>query len=364
MKTQNPPKPAKKRNWMKTTCKYLCCLIIIVPAQFFALGRFAVGGDRRIHVGADMPQFSAVDVAGQKFEYAHGGGKPLMAVFLSVGHQKSDHAAADVKKIVARLAGKADAFRAVLVITYPSSGSSTTGPGQNSPPPATTFDKYAADGFTVLPDPEYRIWGKFGIIATPTVVISDTDDKVLWVEAGYGYDFVPVVRARLYQALGLEDASHAKQAGQVKTVANNTVSARAKRHLHMAELLKKKGRTKSALREIEKAHQLDPNSVPVALELGSMYCQTGDPAAAIKAIGKIKGANRLEKSKLALVLGWAHRQAGDLDTAEKHLLEAIQNNPRLDRAYFELGRVYQAKKEFEKAAKAYFKALSRIYGDK
>ena len=284
-----------------------------------------------------------------------------MTVFLSVGHQKSDRAVADVKKIVTRLAGKADAFGAVLVITYPRGGSSPGGGDPNGQPPATSFDKYAADGFTVLPDPEYKIWGKFGVIATPTVVISDTDGKVLWVEAGYGYDFAPVVRARLYQALGLEDASQAEQAGQVKTVANNTVSARAKRHLRMAELLKKKGRTKSAIREIEKARLLDPNSVPIALEVGWMCCEVGDAAAAIKAVGKVKGANRLEKSKLALVMGWAHRLSGDLDTAQKHLLEAIDNDPRLDRAYFELGRVYHEKKDFENAAKAYFKALSGIY---
>lgn len=350
---------------MKRTCKYLCCLIAIVGVQFFALGRFAIGGDRRIHIGADMPQFSAVDVAGQKFEYSHGGGKPLMTVFLSVGHQKSDRAAADAKRIVAGLADKADAFRAVLVIEYPMNGSSPQGPTDpNSPASAKPFDEYAGKGFIVLADTEYKIWGKFGIIATPTVVISDAADKVLWVEAGYGFDFAPVVQARLHQALGLEDAWHAEQAGQVKTVTNDTVSARAKRHLHMAELLKKKGRIKSAIREIEKAHQLDPNSVPVALELGQLYCQTGNPAAAIKAIGKVKGANRLEKSKLALVLGWAHRLSGDLDAAQKHLLEAIGNNPRLDRAYFELGRVYREKKEFEKAAKAYFKALSGIYDDK
>ncbi len=350
---------------MKTTCKYRYCLMAVVAIQFFAPGRLAFGGDRRIHVGAHMPQFSAIDIAGQCFEYAHGGGKPLMAVFLSDGRQKSDCAAVDVEKIVAELVNKADAFQALLVIEYPSSSPLPQGPADpNSPAPAKPFDEYARKGFTVLPDTEYKIWGKFGIIATPTVVISDADDKVLWVEAGYGFDFAPVVQARLYQALGLEDASHAEQAGQVKTVANDTVSARAKRHLHMAELLKKKGRIKSAIREIEKAHQLDPNSVPVALELGQLYCQTGNPTAAIKAIGKVKGANRLEKSKLALVMGWAHRLSGDLDAAQKHLLEAIGNNPRLDRAYFELGRVYHEKKDFENAAKAYFKALSGIFDDK
>jgi tetratricopeptide (TPR) repeat protein len=311
-----------------------------------------------------MPQFNAVDVAGQKFEYAHGGGKPLMTVFLSAGHQKSDLAVTDVKKIVARLASKADAFRAILVITYPRGGSSPGAGDPNGQPPATSFDKYAADGFTVLPDSEYEIWGKFGIIATPTVVISDANDKVLWVEAGYGHSFAPVVQTRLRQGLGLEDASRAEQAGQVRTVSNNTVSARAKRHLHMAELLKKKGRTKSAIREIEKARLLDPNSVPISLEVGWMCCEAGDAAGAIRAVVNVKGANRLEKSKLAFVLGWAYRLSGDLDTAQKHLLEAIQNNPRLDRAYFELGRVYQEKKDFENAAKAYFKALSGIYDDK
>ena len=149
-----------------------------------------------------------------------------------------------------------------------------------------------------------------------------------------------------------------------KIVANNTVSARAKRHLRMAELLKKKGRTKSAIREIEKARRLDPNSVPIALEVGWMCCQVGDAAAAIRAVGKVKGANRLEKSKLAMVLGWAYRLSGDLDTAQKHLQDAIQNNPRSDRAYFELGRVYHEKKDFENAAKAYLKALSGIYNAK
>ena len=63
-----------------------------------------------------MPQFSAVDIAGQKFEYAHGGGKPLMTVFLSVDHQKSEQAAVDVKKIVAKVSGPvAKVFRDILV---------------------------------------------------------------------------------------------------------------------------------------------------------------------------------------------------------------------------------------------------------
>jgi len=321
-------------------------MAVVPPVQLLVPGWLALGGDRRIHVGADMPLFSAVDLEGRRFEYAHGAGRPVVIVFLSAGHEKSQKAAADIRKIVKRVSEKTDAFDAVMVITYERTGSPPGAGGDPNRPPATVFDRYAAEGFTVLPDTEYRIWGMFGIIATPTVVISDAGDKVLWVEAGYGYDFVPMVEVRLNQALGLADASEAAQAARVRTVANDTVSARAKRHLHMAELLRKKGRTKSALREI-----------------GWTYCQTGNPAAAIKVVGAVKGANRLETSKLQLVLGWAYRACGDLEEAEKHLLEALANDPRLGRAHFELGRIYQARKEFEKAADAYFKELSMIYSD-
>ncbi len=98
-----------------------------------------------------------------------------------------------------------------------------------------------AVGVHVVADTKYKLWGKFGIIATPTVIISDTNDTVLWVKAGHSYDFVPVIRARLNQALGIAQEIDPNDASRVKTVTNATVTARVKRHLQMAKMLQAKG---------------------------------------------------------------------------------------------------------------------------
>jgi len=348
---------------MQSVSRNSTILTVAILAQCLVLGRFAFAVERRIAVGAEMPEFSAVDTAGEAFEYKHGGGKPLMVVFLSAGQDRSERAAADMKKILAAMADHREAFGAVAVLTSPRSGAGEK-PTDSGEKPSTPARGETVEGLRILPDGEYHLWGKFGIIASPTVIISGPDDKVLWVEAGYGYDFVPVIEARLRQALGIEDKAAADHAGDVRTATNDTPAERIQRHLRMAQLLKEKGHEASALRELETARQLDPNSVEVALEVGQMYCEFGQSAAALKAVVGVEGASRPEKSKLALIRGWASRQASDLDAAEKHLLEALANDPRSERAMFQLGRVYQAKGEFEKAAGYYYKALARLYGEK
>jgi hypothetical protein len=325
------------------------------------LGRFAFAAERRIAVGADMPEFSALDAGGKAFEYNHGQGKPLMVVFLSAGQDRSERAAADIKKILGALAAHKESFVVAAVLSVPRSGDAPTADTDSSKRPTNGV---ALEGVSTLPDGEYHLWGKFGIIATPTVVISGRDDKVLWVEAGYGYDFVPMLEARLRQALGVEDKEAADRVGEVMIAANDTTAARVKRHLRMAQLLREKGHDASALRELETARGLDPNSIEVALEAAQMYCQLGRGAAALKAVADLAGSTRSEKSAIALIRGWANRQAGDPAKAEKYLLEALAHDPRSEKAMFQLGRVYQAKGEFEKAADYYYKALARIYGDK
>ena len=340
--------------------KFVLCLTVIL-AQLSVLGQCVFGG-RRISVGADTPEFSVVDIAGESFKYEHGGGKVLMVVFLSAGQERSEREVELLDRLIPQFAEHADSLDVLLVV-------STLKPGKDAgdadhskiAKDESPFSEYAGHGYRVALDGKYELWGKFGMIVTPTVVISGKDDKVLWVEPGFGYDFAPVIEARLKQALGLAQDIDPADASKVRTVVNATVDARVKRHLKMAKLLRDRGREKSAIREIEKARAIDPNSVEVALELGEIYCKKGDGAAAVKAIGKVRGVNRIERSKVKLVLGWAKRLAGDLDGAEKELLEAVKENPRLGRAYFELGQVYAGQKEFEKAADAYYRSLSLVY---
>ena len=130
----------------------------------------------------------------------------------------------------------------------------------------------------------------------------------------------------------------------------------------MARLLKQKGRLKAAVSEVRKSHQIDPNSVEVALELGELLCQTGKAKEAIKMLSRLKPDSNVERARVILAKGWANRKIGKLDEALKYLLESTKLDPTSGRAFFELGRVYQAKKQDDKAMDAYYRALVLIFG--
>jgi len=336
---------------MTTKCKIAVCVILVVLVCLFLPRQNIKGSTRRIGIGNKMPEFSASDTSGKVFDYKHGVGKVLMAVFLSTNQKNSAQAAADIKGIVTKLAGQTKRLNVVVAIDDPNS---------------QTFFRSDPNepvvGIHVVADTEYKLWGKFGIIATPTVIISDTNDTVLWVKAGHSYDFVPVIRARLNQALGIAQEIDPNDASRVKTVTNATVTARIKRHLQMAKMLQAKGRIESAINEVRKAKELDPNSVEAALELGELFCRVGKNEAALNIVERIKATKRLDKARLLRISGWAKRQMGDLETAEKNLLEATKLNPKSCRGFFELGQVYQAKGDKDKAIAAYYRALTLVFG--
>jgi tetratricopeptide (TPR) repeat protein len=336
---------------MTTKHKIAVCVILVVLVWLLPPRQIVYGSTRRIGIGNKMPEFSASDISGKVFDYKHGVGKVLMVVFLSANQKNSAQAAADIKGIVTKLASQAKRLNVVVAIDDPNS---------------QTFFRSDPNepvvGIHVVADTEYKLWGKFGIIATPTVIISDTNDTVLWVKAGHSYDFASVIRARLNQALGIAQDIDPNDASRVKTVTNATVTARIKRHLQMAKMLQAKGRIESAINEIRKAKELDPNSVEAALELGELFCRVGKNEAALNIVERTRATKRLDRARLLWISGWAKRQMGDLETAEKNLLEATKLDAKSARGFFELGQVYQAKGDKDKAIAAYYRALTLVFG--
>ena len=335
----------------KTTFYFISAVMICL----FLLDPTASCAGRRIGIGNKLPEFSALDVSGKLFDYKHGNKKVLMVVFLSSKHKQSTRAATEIEKIISNLKNQQDHLRVVIAVEDPNSQTFFKSDPNES-------DSNVTYPFVhVVKDKEYKLWGKFGIIATPTVIISDTNDKVLWVEAGHGYNFEPVVHARLNQALGIAQKIDPNEAGRVKTVTNATVAARVKRHLQMARMLQEKGRIESAITQMKQARELDPNSVELALEIGNLLCSIGQGKSALEILEGVEARGNIEKSKLLIITGWAKRQMGNLEEAEKLLLEAIKLNPKSGRAFFELGQIYQARGETEKAMLTYYKALTLVF---
>lgn len=309
---------------------------------------------RRISIGNKTPEFSASDLSGNLFDYKHGNGKVLMAVFLSE-QENSTRAATDIKGIIRKLGSQVNHLSVVVVENDPNNQnifySEPNEPDPNLP----------GSVVHVVADSEYKLWGKFGIIATPTVIISDMNDTVLWVQAGHGYDFTPVVEARLNQALGIAQKIDPNEAGRVRTVTNATMDARAIRHMQMAKMLQEKGRIESAIEQMQKARELDPNSPKLALELGKLLSATGRGKEALEVIEGIHAISRQDKAELLMASGSAKRQLGELDKAEELLIQASKLDTKSGRIFFELGQVYQAKGEVEKAMLTYYRALTLVF---
>ncbi|MHC4131573.1 MAG: hypothetical protein ACYSSP_06155 [Planctomycetota bacterium] len=305
---------------------------------------------RRIKIADKMSEFSLPDPNGNLFNYKSDSQRVLAVVFLQANQKQSERAVTSAKEVIKELQGKAEPFDFIAVID-----------GPNALDFYRSINKEPQSSLRILMDTEYKLWGQLGIIAAPTSLIVGKDGKVLWIKAGYGYDFTPLLRSHLSQALGIVEQDLSGESIQVETLSNTAVDMRVGRHLQMARMLEKKGRYESAITEITKAKDLNPNSIEIVLELGELYCRTGKGKQALDTVSQIETESYLLKARTKLISGWANRQTGDLDAAEKFLLEATKLDPRSSRGFFELGKVYQKKSQKDKALQSYHKALTLIF---
>ena len=308
---------------------------------------------RKVSVADTMPEFSLQGVdGGAPFTYKHAGGKVLVLAFLPTAQDRLERTVADVEALAKSFPEQAKQIDFACVISGPVEKDLL-----KSLKPSSEL------GFPIVLDGEYHLWGTLGVIAAPTFLIVGKDDKILWIKAGYGYDFVPVARVHVSQALGIAQETKPEDAQHVKALTNDTVSDRLQRHLQMAKVLEQKGRLESAAAEIQKAAQLDPNSIEPGLELGELYCRAGRTAAALELAEKLKATGRTDKARVLLISGWARRQMGELEPAQKLLIEATTLDPKSIRALFELGKVYQARGQMDKAVEFYRKALAVVFAE-
>ncbi|MFC1781937.1 tetratricopeptide repeat protein [Planctomycetota bacterium] len=306
---------------------------------------------RRIPEGVLTPEFSAVDTTGNPFAYTRSSGKVLILAFLSSQQKPSQQAVEDIFWALSSIpSDRLTSLQVVFVMENVDNREFIASIQKEAPSVVHIFD-----------DDLYKIWGTFGIIVTPTVLISDPQGKVLCVKPGHAYDFAPVFKSRLFQALEIPYDVSPDDASTVRTVANSTISAKAKRHLQMAKLLSENDRVSSAIEQAQIAYEIDPNSAEVAVELGYLLCQTGQADEAVKLVSTVSGQSNQDKARINLVMGWAKRQLDQLEEAEKFLQQGIKQDPTSPMLYFELGRIYQKRNDSEKAMQAYFQALQLIY---
>lgn len=97
-----------------------------------------------------------------------------------------------------------------------------------------------------------------------------------------------------------------------------------------------RGRLDSAIAQMRKAIEWDPNSPPFHHDLAILLSTAGRPEEAIQAL---EAASRLDPSSAvyAYQLGLAWNEAGDLPKAVAALENAVRHDPALHRAWYNLG---------------------------
>jgi Flp pilus assembly protein TadD len=305
---------------------------------------------RHMRVGDTMPEFSLPDPNGTVFRYKQGQAAVLGVVVLQARQSNLERLVADVAILVQTLKSETGAFDCVGVMS---------GPGGEEY--LRSREPGAKGAFPILLDPNFAFWGRLGVIAAPTAVVVGADHKIQWVKSGYGFDFMAGFHAQMANALGHRDAADGSV--RVGTLGNDSDRARRDRHIQLARMLARKGRLESAVQELEKLRQLDPNAVDVTLELGEVLCRAGENEAALKMMAQVKAESRGDRARSLLVSAWARRQMGELDLAGSLLTEALKLEPESSRILYELGKVHQAKGDTEKALIYYRKALAEVFGD-
>jgi tetratricopeptide (TPR) repeat protein len=315
----------------------------ILPAALY-------GKTRRLQVGEPMPAFKIMDDQGQAVAHVSGQDRVVMVVFLSSRQARSDKATDDLLKILHEIGRPAKRLDVFAVVDDPNHFGAWH---EHS----TGF----AGQLHVATDPGKHLWGQFGVIAIPTVIVAGRDDRVVGVAAGYGFDFSPAVRGYLYQALGLDLVE--KPATGVAVLANNTDQARVRRLLQTAALLKKQNHLESALLEVRRAHELQPESHAIVSEMSELLCLLNRGQDALVLLADAPAENRREQAHLEMMRGWAYRQLDQLENAEKSLETALEISPQVPRCHFQLGRVYEAQGKQDLALGAYRRALILQFGD-
>jgi Tfp pilus assembly protein PilF len=306
---------------------------------------------RRIREGALVPEFSAIDTTGKPFVCKRSSGKAMVLAFVSPEKKRSQEAVEDICGALSSIPPERLASVQIAFVMQNVDNNQFI----------ESIQKGAPTAVHVLDDDQYDIWGKLGVIATPTVVICDSGGKVLCVRPGHAYDFAPVIKSSLFKALEIPYRANGRDTAAVRTVANSTESARAKRHLQMAKLLSSKNKISSAIDQAQMAYEIDPNSPEVVLELAELLCRAGQTQKAIDLVSAAAVEDNRDKARVNLALGWANRQLGKLDKAREFLQQGISQDPTLPRLHFELGRIYQQRKDSERAMQAYFRALKLLY---
>lgn len=214
--------------------------------------------------------------------------------------------------------------------------------------------------YPALLDPERALYGKVGVIVAPTTLMFDAQGILRFVAPSFPGQYERAARARLRFLLGEIDQDEMDRQVDPAILKIEREQARAWRRYNLARKLEEDGKIDEASVHYEKAIGEFPKLVQAQCALGFLKLAKGEIqlAAALfeTALGHQPAFSEANLGKAAVLV-----RLEQFDEAENILLKLKEEDPVAVRAYYELGRLYQAQGQTAKALEAYEAALSKMY---
>ena len=205
------------------------------------------------------------------------------------------------------------------------------------------------------------VYGSYGVLMMPTTGIVKPDGTLAGTVNGYTRAFDDEVERLTRVALGLISAEDAAGAVVDPTAMKTEQRKKAERSVEKARLLQKRKMTAKALAAAEEAVALDGEYAAGRVLLGGMLLAASEDNAA-DALVHFEKALQLDPNSIDAKVGVAQVKSiqGETDAAVTLLQNAAMLNPKPEKVYFELGRVYERAGDYQNAVEAYRKALERL----
>ncbi|OGR02888.1 MAG: hypothetical protein A2511_08535 [Deltaproteobacteria bacterium RIFOXYD12_FULL_50_9] len=218
--------------------------------------------------------------------------------------------------------------------------------------------KQSGSSGKVYIDPSQQAYASLGIYVMPALLFIDKSGKAA---AGFGYsrNSVAHLKGEIEILLGEKTKAQVEEDLNPKVVEKSGDEKQAIHHLNFAFVLLKRGMTDQAIREFEKAIELEPNSAQAAAEVGCLYLETGDLAKAEVSLAKgLALAPDSLRAKMCSAQLEARR--GNMVRALASLEKLLIENPNTPRIRYLIGRLLQEQGQSPKALKYYREAYETL----
>jgi tetratricopeptide (TPR) repeat protein len=325
----------------RLTVTLLLVTVAVVPPPAYAI--------RNLKIGDPLPAFylPRVDGTASLFESKQLLGQPSVIVFWRPNHTLSLDALLDLEAVAQKIGPSRFKLLAVDAKLSTPQDVQAALAGQNIT-------------FPVVLDPQRILYEEVGLIVCPTTLLFDAKGTLQFVVASHTRQFRQVVQARLRFLLGEIDEQTMNE--QIKPAIRSIEPdlAAAWRMYNLGLQLQAEGKVEEAASIFEKTIVEHPSLAEAYCALGFLRFSAADPNKAAELFQAALQHNpSLPQARLGQAMILA--RTGKEQDAEQILLTLLGQTSIAARTRYELGRVYAASGQTQKALTFYQEALALVF---